>query len=234
MGFLLRMLSGMALTGTMLMACSDHRFDRRDLPVSPSDLVSDTTSLPVDTVPIVVVDPKPILVDSLAAQDVNLLPGASMVPQIVVLPANADNRNFGLASLNAGVAQVRAGELFGTAVGITFVDAYSLDGSDRHARFQVSVAPKPLKLKSKPMSMAVGDAAVLPQLEFTPPEAAFNGYALSGGDPAIASISADRKTILPVGAGKTSIKAEVVGYPGVSSTMRITIVPARSILSLFD
>ncbi len=225
---------GLILACATLITCN-RDFSRPDLTGPPNNFVPDSISRPpADTVAKHDTASKPdtqgpirILVDSLFAPDMTLLPGASIVPWILVLPANATNSAVELSSLNSAVAEVRAGSLFGAAVGITMIEAHSLDGSDKRVRFSVAVAPAPVKLKSKPMSLAVGNAAAAPQLEFTPPEAAFNGYILSRGDPDIAAISADGKTILPMGPGKTRVKAEVIGYPGVSSTMRITVVPAR-------
>jgi hypothetical protein len=190
----------------------------RAIELAKADTVPDTTAVPVK--------PARIAVDSIAAQDLVLLPGESKTPQIRLLPANATDRSFDMASGNGAVALVGSGDIVGAAAGTAKIEVRARDGSGKSATFQVTVAPKPTKLEAKALRITMGSDYVTPQIVFTPSDASLNGYALSGGDASIAGISADGRSIRPVSPGKTSIKAKAIGYSNIYATLSVTVVAA--------
>jgi hypothetical protein len=164
-----------------------------------------------------------IRVDSIAAQDISMLPGDSASPRILILPTDASNPDYELTSGNQGVAQIRDGAIHGGMAGIAVLNVRALDGSGKLAQFQVCVAPKPTDLDSKTLHLELDGPGMAPLLDYEPSDAKYNGYSLSGGNRAVVAISPDGTMLIPVGKGGTFVKAKVRGYPKVTSTFWVTV-----------
>ena len=92
---------------------------------------------------------------------INIYPGDTYQPTVVVEPSNATNKNLTWSSSNTGVATVDAnGKITGIAPGTATITATSMDGSRKSATITVTVCA-PLAITQQPSSTpsAVGGTA---------------------------------------------------------------------------
>jgi hypothetical protein len=168
-----------------------------------------------------------ILVQSVSAPDLRLAVGETRPADVKLLPENATSRNYELSSQNGNVAVVRPSGIYGAGLGTAIVTVHALDGSDKIGQFQVTVVSAAVKVEAKNLTVKTDAGAVAPDLAFSPPEASATDYVLTGGDPVIAVVTADRKHLEPVGPGKTSFKVQVPDNAAVWDTFNVTVQAAK-------
>ncbi|MDB5106578.1 MAG: hypothetical protein JWP91_4267 [Fibrobacteres bacterium] len=148
-----------------------------------------------------------VLVTSISAPDMTLAVGETKSAQVQLLPANATSKNYELSSKNGNVAVVRPGGIYAAGEGTSTVTVHALDGSDKTAQFKVTVVAAVKKISAKNLTLKLGSGAVAPDVAFAPPEAAATasaGFFLTGGEPAIAVVTADRRHVEARGPGTTT------------------------------
>jgi hypothetical protein len=165
----------------------------------------------------------PIPVESITAPDMKLSVGETRPAQVQLLPLNATSRNYELSSQNGNVAVVRPGGIYAAGEGTTMITVHALDGSDKLGRFQVTVVSAVRKITARDLTLNVGSGAAAPDLVISPPEAAGADFFLTGGDPVIAVVTADRKHIEPTGPGNTSFKVQIPDNSAVTAAFRVTV-----------
>jgi hypothetical protein len=170
--------------------------------------------------------PGPIMVESISAPDFKLSVGETRPAQVQLLPDNATSRNYELSSRNGNVALVRPEGIFAVGEGSTIIAMHALDGSDKRGQFQVTVVAAVKNVAAKDLIVDIGAGAVSPDLAFTPPEAAGADFFLTGGDPVIAKVTADRRHIEPLGPGNASFKVQLPDNAAVSDDFTVTVRPS--------
>jgi hypothetical protein len=152
--------------------------------------------------------PKPgvVLVESISAPDMRMTMGETRQAQVQLLPINVTSRNYELSSQNGSVAVVRPSGIHASGEGTTLITVHALDGSDKQGQFRVTVVAAVKKVSAEDLTIETDDGAILPEITLSPPEASGADFFLTGGNPAIAVVTADQRHIEPKGPGKTSFK----------------------------
>lgn len=103
---------------------------------SPPAVIVGTT----DTAkPVVVIPPKPVLIQSFVVEDLRLNAGTTKEAVVKALPADATSPRWEMSSGKPSVAEVRADGIYGKSAGTATITIQALDGSGKTARFQVIV-----------------------------------------------------------------------------------------------
>lgn len=163
--------------------------------------------------------PRPVT--SISAPDLALTIGRSKAPRVAILPPEASQSAFALASGDPGVARIRDSLVVGASLGTTQVTVTALDGSGKSGFFKVTVGLPADKLEARDLECEAGGPARGPDLVFSPAGASDTGYALDGGNVHIAFVTGDGRRIQPVGPGAT--RMEVVTEAGLTDEFTVTV-----------
>lgn len=152
-----------------------------------------------------------VRVAAVEASDLVLQAGATAIPDVRVLPADATDKAYELLTHDPGVVEARGNALLGVAPGTARVTARSRDGG-REAVFQATVRPVPVPVKSvkvADMAFALLSAADarkrVPAVAWTPADATDKGYVLESEDPTIARVAGDSVEALRSGETKVTL-----------------------------
>ena len=97
--------------------------------------------VPKDTTPIVIKPPDPILITAVTAADMRLLMGETSQAVVGLAPDNATSPVYEMTSSRPAVAEVRPEGIHGILPGTATITVHTLDGSEKIARFKVTVDP---------------------------------------------------------------------------------------------
>lgn len=141
-------------------------------------------------------------VTALSAANMTLDPGdADRDPVLTWTPANPSSKVYSMVSSNLAAVTIVANKVHAVAAGVSTVTVTSADGPK--CTFEVAVTQSVLGITAADMTMSKGDPDKDPVLTWNPANPSSKGYALSGGNAAIATPAGGK--VRAVGGGSTSM-----------------------------
>src|SRR5690606_15902142 len=181
-----------------------------DTAISPSEDTIPTIPPPQDTNPVIPpprdtirdtvgVVPPTVAVTGIEASAIYIPMGVpKATPSVHVLPRNAKNQGYTLASLDEAVVRVSGTDLVPVKPGSAKVRASSVEGGFAR-EFTATVVVEDTNtyetaITVAPMEMTAGDPAQVPEIAWTPANVTHRGYSLAGSDPAIVRVVNDGRS----------------------------------------
>lgn len=151
--------------------------------------------------------------------------------QVTVSPADASDKGFTLTSGNTAVATVVGTTVHAVGPGSAVIKATSAYDASISGSFTVTVTVPVVSLSAATMTIKRPDGDRDPVITWTPANASNRTYVLNGGNPGIATVSANR--IHPVAAGIVGFSVTSVDG-GKVSTFQVTVTVPLEAISAAD
>jgi uncharacterized protein YjdB len=174
-------------------------------------------------------DVKPAnLIASISGSDLTLRTGERKPASVALLPADASDKRYVLASDDSGVVRIAgmAGDsLEAVAAGSATITITAMVGG-ASGRFTVTVTDGPGNipvqgLSAKDVRALVGDT-LLPDLEFDPADATDQGYELASLDTAVVRVAGDRLAAVALGTADVEVASKDGGF---QATFKVSVLP---------
>jgi uncharacterized protein YjdB len=169
-----------------------------------------------------------IRVESVSARDITMSSGRDTVAVVKWTPADADVKEYSLASDQPRIASIANGQsIHGESAGKANITLVTADGS-RKTTFAVNVIDGPRSvytsaLTAETMFLVRGGGAEAPVLHWFPEDVTDKRYKLVPVDAGVVSVTADSQRVVPAKAGSTLVLAKALDGSGKATEFTVIV-----------